>query len=44
MPFGGRERTEREFQALFAEASFNLKRTLSLPGATGFSLIEAIPA
>ena len=37
---GGRERTEDEFQALFAAANFKLKRTLLLPGATGFSLIE----
>ena len=41
---GGRERTEAEFQALFAVASFKWKRALPLPGATGFSLIEAIPA
>jgi hypothetical protein len=41
---GGRERTEAEFQALFETAGFEWKRTLSLPGATGFSLIEAIPA
>ncbi len=41
---GGRERTEAEFQALFAVASFKWKRALLLPGATGFSLIEAIPA
>jgi hypothetical protein len=41
---GGRERTEDEFQALFAAANFKLKRTLLLPGATGFSLIEGIPA
>jgi O-methyltransferase domain/Dimerisation domain len=41
---GGRERTKDEFQALLAASKFNLKRTLSLPGATGFSLIEAIPA
>ena len=40
---GGRERTEREFQALFAATGFSLKRTLSLPGATGYSLIEATP-
>jgi hypothetical protein len=41
---GGRERTKDEFQALLAASKFNLQRTLSLPGATGFSLIEAIPA
>ena len=41
---GGRERTEDEFQALFAAANFKLRRTLLLPGATGFSLIEGIPA
>ena len=41
---GGRERTEAEFQALFAAAGFQWQRTLSLPGTTGFSLIEAIPA
>jgi hypothetical protein len=41
---GGRERTEAEFQALFGAATFKWKRTLSLPGATPFSLIEAIPA
>lgn len=40
---GGRERTKDEFQALLAASKFKLKRTLSLPGATGFSLIEAIP-
>jgi hypothetical protein len=37
-------RTNDEFQALLAASKFKLKRTLSLPGATGFSLIEAIPA
>jgi precorrin-6B methylase 2 len=41
---GGRERTADEFQALLAAANFKLKRTLLLPEATGFSLIEAIPA
>jgi hypothetical protein len=41
---GGRERTDDEFQALLAASRFKLKRTLSLPGATEFSLIEAIPA
>jgi len=41
---GGRERTKDEFQAVLAASKFNLKRTLSLPGVTGFSLIEAIPA
>jgi precorrin-6B methylase 2 len=40
---GGRERTEDEFRALFAAANFELKRTLLLPGAAGYSLIEAIP-
>jgi hypothetical protein len=40
---GGRERTEDEFRALFAATNFELKRTLLLPGADGFSLIEAIP-
>ena len=40
---GGRERTEGEFRALFAAANFELKRTLLLPGANGFSLIEAVP-
>ncbi len=42
--FSGRERTEDEFQALFAAANFNLAHILLLPGATGLSLIEAIPA
>jgi hypothetical protein len=41
---GGRERTKDEYQALLAASKFKLKRTLSLPGATGFSVIEAIPA
>jgi hypothetical protein len=40
---GGRERTEDEFRALFAATNFELKRTLLLPGANGFSLIEAVP-
>jgi hypothetical protein len=34
---GGRERTKDEFQALLAASKFNLKRTLSLPGATGIT-------
>jgi hypothetical protein len=29
---------------LLAASKFKLKRTLALPGATGFSLIETIPA
>ena len=41
---GGRERTNDEFQALLAASKFKLKRILSLPGATGFSLIEATPS
>jgi hypothetical protein len=38
---GGRERTEKEFRSLLATANFELKRTLLLPGATGYSVIEA---
>jgi orsellinic acid C2-O-methyltransferase len=41
---GGRERTEPEFQALFAATGFKNLHALSLPGPTGFSLIEATPA
>jgi orsellinic acid C2-O-methyltransferase len=41
---GGRERTETEFQALFAAADFELARILPLPEAVGFSVIEAVPA
>jgi len=40
----GGVRTNDEFQALLAASKFKLKRTLSLPGATGLSLIEATPA
>jgi len=40
---GGRERTEEEFRSIFAAANFELTRTILLPGATGFSVIEAIP-
>ena len=41
---GGRERTEQEYRALFASAGFKWERASALPGSTGFSLIEAIPA
>jgi len=40
---GGRERTEEEFRSVLASANFELRRILLLPGATGFSLIEATP-
>ncbi|MFB9268183.1 methyltransferase [Bradyrhizobium erythrophlei] len=40
---GGRERTEEEFRSVLAAANFELRRTLLLPGATGFSVIEATP-
>ena len=40
---GGRERTEEEFRSVLAAANFKLRRTLLLPGATGFSIIEATP-
>jgi hypothetical protein len=40
---GGRERTEAEYQALFAAAGFELARILPLPEAVGISLIEAVP-
>ena len=41
---GGRERTEPEFQALAAAAGFKELRAVPLPGPTGFSLIEVVPA
>ena len=41
---GGRERTQDEFESLFSAAKLKLNRTLLLPAATGFSLIEAVPA
>jgi len=41
---GGRERTEAEFASLLEAADFKLARTLPLPEASGFSLIEAAPA
>jgi len=40
---GGRERTEEEFRSLLATVNFELKRTLLLQGATGYSVIEATP-
>ncbi len=40
---GGRERTEEEFRSVLAAAHFELRRTLLLPGASGFSVIEAAP-
>lgn len=40
---GGRERTEEEFRMVLAAANFELRRTLLLPGETGFSIIEATP-
>lgn len=39
---GGRERTEQEFEALFAQAGLRLQRITPTPGS--LSLIEAIPA
>jgi len=40
---GGRERTEEEYRSVLAAANFELRRTLLLPGETGFSIIEATP-
>jgi hypothetical protein len=40
---GGRERTEEEFRSLLATVNFELRRTLLLQGATGYSVIEATP-
>jgi orsellinic acid C2-O-methyltransferase len=41
---GGRERTEPEFEVLLSATGFKVLRVFSLPGPTGFSLIEAIPS
>jgi precorrin-6B methylase 2 len=40
---GGRERTEAEYQALFAAAGFELARIVPLPETAGTSLVEAVP-
>jgi len=40
---GGRERTEEEFRSLLATVNFELRRSLLLQGATGYSVIEATP-
>ncbi|WP_181781245.1 methyltransferase [Pseudonocardia pini] len=39
---GGRERTERDYRALLAQAGFELVRTL--PTASPLSILEAVPA
>ncbi len=41
---GGRERTEVEYQSLFAAAGLELTLVILLPGANGVCLIEGIPA
>jgi hypothetical protein len=39
---GGRERTEKEFRALFAAAGWRLSRVI--PTAVAESIVEGIPA
>jgi hypothetical protein len=41
---GGRERTEEEYQALFAAAGFRVTNILPLAGPELFSVFEAVPA
>ena len=38
---GGRERTEAEFDALFAAAG--LRRSRTVPTTSGFAVVEAVP-
>ena len=41
---GGRERTEAEYRALFADAGFRLTRIVPLEDAASYSVIEGAPA
>ena len=41
---GGRERTEAEYRALFADAGFRLTRIVPLGDAASYSVIEGAPA
>jgi hypothetical protein len=41
---GGRERTEAEYQTLFAEAGFRLTKMVPLEDADGLRVLEGAPA